>query len=98
MVLTGDIGKLRVGYQVAATLHRWTVTRQHPVLGLPQVDLTGVVHFSNLVWSAQPITHVGLWMGTAWWVWEDVSVEGTIDKGKGVDIVLRGNPVALASF
>lgn len=98
MVMTGDIGKLKVGYQVAATLQKWTVTRQTPVIGIPQVELSGKVHFANLVWAAQPVTHVGLWMGTAWWVWEDVRVEGTIDRGKGVEIVLRGNPVALSGF
>lgn len=95
--LTGTVGKLKVGYQVALTIGPWTVVRQQPTLGLPEVTLTGTVVRADGYWSRQRPMVVGLWMGETWWVWTTLTEIEGIEAGT-ISARLTGDPVAVREF
>lgn len=92
MELTGDRGKLRVGYQLAAVLGKWSVIRQQPSMGEAEITMTALVTECDPFWSAQHPDVVGVWMGSAWWLWRRIEVEGKINVGATVSLRLYGDP------
>lgn len=94
--LVGDIGKFKTGYQTAATVAGWTVTRQQDTLGAPTVRLTALIRQAHPFYSNQRPLILGLWMGKVWWVWRTINVEA-IELGT-ITAQLIGDPVAVVDF
>lgn len=90
-LLTGEIGKLMVGYRRAATIRDWSLTCQQDTLGVPINTLTGKVTDIDRYWIEQLPMVVGLWMGSSWWTWDRIDV--SIVEGD-VTIRVTGNPVS----
>lgn len=98
MVMTGDLGKLYVGYQLAATLRGWTITRQQLALGDPTVSLVGVVEKCNVFWSTQRPLILGVWTGSSWWIWTKIKCDDEITERATVYLELDGGPIAKLDF
>lgn len=96
-ILTGDIGKLKVGYQTAATLLKWTVTSQQETLGSATVTLVAVVGPCDKFWMTQRPIALALNMGAAWWRWETGGIP-EFETGDTITIQLLGTPVAVSNF
>lgn len=96
MTLTGDEGKLVIGFQFAAKLQRWSVTRPE-MIGARYHVLTALVVDASYYGKSYREFTVGLWTGKVWWVWSG-TVESDIVPGEPVTIRLDGDPTARASF
>lgn len=93
MVLTGDIGKLRVGYHEVAKLAKWRLTRREDVLNAESSELTAVVTARDAFWISQSnVVDVELWMGTTWWKWKGATISDI--SGRTTELQVPGNPVA----
>lgn len=93
----GDEAKIMVGYHVAARLRSWQVV-SHPVLGGQNTIMEAVVERCDRLWASMIPSEVGLWMGSAWWVWHRVMVLTPIEAGQPISIQLIGDPVAQGSL
>lgn len=90
-LLTGEVGKLMVGYRCAAMISCWSLTCQQDAIGIPINTLTGKVTSIDRYWIQQLPMVVGLWMGSVWWVWDRIDV--SVVEGN-VTIRVTGNPIA----
>lgn len=97
MTASGDNGMLRVGYQCAAVLGKWNLTRNQEVLAVVQCEIGARVLVVDSYWSTQIPMRLGLWMGEAWWVW-DVPEPPVLKLGSTATFVVEGNPVAIPNF
>lgn len=97
MILTGDIGKLRVMYHEVATLSKWSLTRDEGVLSNAASQmLTATVVSRDYFWIMQPVEFIlGLYMGDAWWIWP-ANIEGLL--GHSIELSVKGDPKAVSSF
>lgn len=95
-ILTGNVGKLKVGYHEAATLDDWTVISQQETLGPPTVGITAHTSAVDSFQITQKPVLVGLWMGKTWWVWQTIN---GVTREQGVVMAqLYGNPVVVLDF
>jgi hypothetical protein len=93
-VITGTIGELRCGFQVAARFTTWKISFQQATIGLLTVACEGRVTEVNDFYSTQRPLDLWVWMGEAWWVWKDVNVAGEIGQKQNFALSTRGNPEA----
>lgn len=97
MVITGNVGKLRVGYHEAATLSKWRLTRDDLVLNPTHHNVTAVVVHRDAFWITQPGNlRVALWMGGSWWVWYNAAMVDVTERT--AELLVSGNPVAMETF
>lgn len=89
MVLTGNVGKLRIKYRYAGKIRNWSVTRQYNT-SIGVADLEAILEFCDKYWITQTPVTIGLWMGKTWWVWEQVKL---INLGTEISAQLIGNPI-----
>lgn len=93
MVATGDTGKLWVGYQEAAVLASWRLTRNETVLGAG-TELTAVLAHRQDYWlEHNEKFDVSLQMGGHRWVWYNATIT-SLNK-RTIELSLPGNPTAL---
>lgn len=89
MRVTGASGLLRRGYQTAATLGAWALTRDGDTVTV----LASVASFDAYWLSERPL-ELRLHMQQRVWAWPDVQV--TIqDGGSSLTIVTHGSPLVL---
>lgn len=96
-VLTGERGKLKVGYQIAASIGSWSVVRQQETLGATTVTVTAIITNVNGFYSQQRPLTIGLWMGSVWWVWRHIEID-YIAQGTTITAQLMGEPMAVAEY
>ena len=90
MLASGHRGELRVGYQVAAKLGRWSLSVDDDAEGKSSV-LEASVTASNAHWLASVDTFdLELRLGSMLWLWRNV--RPVIDQGTSVSITLVGVP------
>lgn len=100
MVMTGAVGKLRVGYQDAAMLRNWNLTLDSEALGPPRALVVGVILDIDRFWISQSPLDLGLLLGASWWVWEKVTLKdrNNLVAGIRVNLEITGDPVVLTKF
>jgi len=88
MRIRGRGGEVRVGYQVAATLGDWTLTRTR--LGpAPEYQAEAQLASCDTYWTQQRPMDVDLKMGNRRWQWS--GVHPAIDQ-QSLAVVLVGTP------
>ena len=88
MRISGEGGRLRVGYQQAATLGWWTLTRVR--LGpTPAYEATAQVAELDTFWAEQRPMDLELVMGQRSWCW--ASVEPRL-SAESLAVTLEGGP------
>lgn len=91
--MTGDIGRLRVGYHEVAKLAKWRLTRREDELNASGGELTAVVTQRDAFWISQSnVVDVELYMGDTWWVWKDATIDSM--SARTTELQVSGNPVA----
>ena len=91
MLANGHRGELRVGYQIAAKLGRWSLSVDHDDSGGKSSVLEASVTASNAHWLSSVDTFdLELRLGTMLWLWRNVTP--VIDQGTSVSITLVGVP------
>lgn len=75
MKIVGTGGQLRVGYQVAAEVGRWTISASGYQ---PQISFTIEARLTdrNEYWINQSPIALSLRMGNRKWTWENVTISG----------------------
>ena len=96
-MLTGEHGKLMMGYATVAVLGNWSLTCQQLTLGAQVNTFEAKVVSINRYLAAQRPLHVGLWMGINWWVWMDIEVDSDPIEGE-LTMRVKGNPVTKTSM
>lgn len=96
MVIKGEVAKVRVGYQVAAEISGWSLTRDTETLNQTESSFTGTIKFSDSYWIDQNPMKLGLWMGGVWWVWYRFHLETV--EGSTIRATVVGNPVIMQDF
>lgn len=86
---TGEAGELRVGYQVAATLGKWSLDAE------PRLPLTyaceATVASEHGYWMTQGPMDLALFIGQTEWLWRGVTLARV---GGQVEIELHERPCA----
>lgn len=72
MPVTGHAGRVQVGYQLAASLHTWTLHRD----GDESVIVSPWSAFDEYWWTQRPFT-LHLPIGERIWVWRDAQLAST---------------------
>lgn len=88
MNANGPAGELRVGYQLAARLGRWSMEAHH---ALPAVRfaIRAPIMWRDVFWSTQRPMRVELFFGSFRWTWDNVTP--TIADGS-MSVVVEGKP------
>ncbi len=91
---TGDTGRLRVRYQLAAKICQWNLTRSRPTIGPGVTNIGAQVLKADDFWSTQRPMHVELLMAPGvWWCWDvEIDLDTPIELGKHVNMVVVGDP------
>lgn len=92
MTATGEIGVVKVGFQQAASIRRWTLTHSNKVLGSASTTIVARVVGCNTYLTTFRPTSVWLDMGTVWWRWNKVVSITPILPGTTVEIEVEGTP------
>ena len=95
MVITGDSGKLKVGFQLAAKFASWNLTYHQEEIGIPYAEISSTFSELNKFWITQAPLSIGLFMGKSWWVWENARL---IQDGNKLSVRITGNPQTFVSF
>lgn len=99
MVLTAEVGLIRVGYQRAADIRNCTLTHKQAGLGRSESELIAIVTDIDDYWSTQRPLTLGIYMGGGnWWIWDRLYLVGDeLGKGKLTALAV-GGPVVKGSF
>lgn len=96
--MSGDLGLLRVGYQQAVIIGKWSLTCKQDALGLPAASITAIIRSVDDFWINQEPKTIGLFMGNSWWTWNRVKLSAPICEGSTVELSVEGNPTAVDKF
>ena len=88
MRISGTGGRVRVGYQTAATLAAWTLIRTASTPE-PAYTLTAALTRSDTFWNRQGPMDLELTMGQRAWIWSQVTPTITAES---LAVTLRGVP------
>jgi hypothetical protein len=93
-ILAGNVGRLYVGYKLAATITGWEAVRADAPLGNRTIVCKGCLSTYDMYWVTQPPTRLALRTGPMWWVWS--KIDG-IEHSGGNHVTVRaaGDPVLL---
>ena len=89
MRISGTGGRVRVGYQTAARLGRWSLTRVRAA-PTPAYEATAMLTEADAFWVGQRPMALELVMGQRSWVWD--AVEPRITGTESLAVTLEGGP------
>ena len=93
---TGRMGRLKVGYQLAAVLGDWQLATNQGTLNYLAVEINAVVKEVDKFWISYSSFSIELLIKPeVWWRWKASEVSGDLTQNGSIYLVGIGEPVVI---